>query len=422
MNPSSAAHVTERTPPAATVPSSALHEIFRTAQARERRTGTPVLKLHVGDPYFDAPPEAAEALHAAVRRGDTKYTGVEGILALREALAGKLAAENGLDAAVSRIFVTPGSAQGLTALLRALAEPGAEILLPELHWPVHLQQSLLAGLRPVFYPLGPGFRPDPEAIVAAATPRTRLLLVNSPANPTGVVLGAQVQRDLLERARERGWQIISDEAYEHYVYEGEHFSMASLERELPPDRRIVHSVYSFSKSAAMTGYRLGYVLCADDRTARAMSVVQEAGIISPSTPVQYAGLAALGARDSIAANAKLVAHNRNALLPPLCEAGLLGELPPGGWYAVLDVSPTGLDARTFAERLLETHSVAVVPAAGFALQPTLSATGQVLSLGAPDWARSLVRIAFCGDPEQLALGVEKILRFARTCEVERAHG
>ncbi|WP_329363720.1 pyridoxal phosphate-dependent aminotransferase [Streptomyces sp. NBC_00669] len=422
MNPSSAADVTDQTPPAATVPSSALHEIFRAAEAKERQTTTPVLKLHVGDPYFDPPQEAADALHDALRRGDTKYTGVEGILALREALAGKLAAENGLDAPVSRIFVTPGSAQGLTALLRALAEPGAEILLPELHWPVHLQQSLLAGLRPVFYPLGPGFRPDPEAILAAAGPRTRLLLINSPANPTGVVLDARAQRVLLEGARERGWQVVSDEAYEHYVYEGEHFSMASLERDLPQHQRIVHSVYSFSKSAAMTGYRLGYVACANDRTAHAMSVVQEAGIISPSTPIQYAGLAALGARDSVAANAKLVAHNRNVLLPPLCAAGLLAELPAGGWYAVLDVSSTGLDARTFADRLLETHSVAVVPAAGFALRPRLSVAGQVLSLDVPRWARSLVRIAFCGDPDLLPLGVEKIIHFARTCEVERAHG
>ena len=408
-----------RIPPAGTVPSSSLHEMFRMAEAKERETGRPVVKLHVGDPYFDPPPEVAEAMHAAIRRGDTKYTAVEGIPALREALTEKLTTENGLDTRVSQVFVTPGSAQGLTSLLRSLAEPGGEILLPELHWPVHLQQSLLAGLRPVFYPLGPGFRPDVEAMRAVATPRTRILLLNSPANPTGVVLDTATQTAALALAREQGWQVISDEAYEHYVFDGKHVSVAALERDVPADERIVHSVYSFSKSAAMTGYRLGYVVTANNRTAAAMSVVQEAGIIAPSTPAQYAGIAALGAREAMSANAKLVEYNRNELLPPLREAGLLPELPEGGWYAILDVSQTGLDAQTFVLALLNTHEVAVVPAAGFALRPEIADDGRVLSLSSPDWARHLVRIAFCGDPSRLASGVDRIVSFARTCASER---
>ncbi|KIZ16624.1 hypothetical protein SNA_16400 [Streptomyces natalensis ATCC 27448] len=408
----------DRVPLAATIPSSCLHEIFRAAEVRERETGTEVVKLHVGDPYFDPPAEVADALHAAIRRGDTKYTSVEGVLELREALVEKLSMENGLDTAVSRVFVTPGSAQGLTALLRSIVEPGAEILLPELHWPVHLQQSLFAGFRPVFYPLGPGFRPDPEAVLAAGTPRTRVLLLNSPANPTGVVLDADTVHRLLEIAREQGWQVISDEAYEHYVYEGEHTSVAALERDVPVAQRIVHSVYSFSKSAAMTGYRLGYVVTADDRTADAMRVVQEAGIIAPSTPVQYAGIAALHARSAIESNAKLVSHNRNELLPPLRDAGLLAELPAGGWYALLDVRKTGLDAETFSSRLLDSKGVAVVPGAGFTLRPTLGDTGRVLSLDSAPWARSLIRIAFCGSPELLDIGVKRILDFVRDLAAE----
>ncbi|MFE7114611.1 pyridoxal phosphate-dependent aminotransferase [Streptomyces sp. NPDC057654] len=403
-------------PLASTVPTSCLLDVYRKAEETERTAGVDVVKLHVGDPYFDPPGEVAEAVHAAVRRGDTKYTSVEGIAPLRERLVEKLASENNLDAAVDRVFVSPGSAQGLTALLRAIVEPGAEILLPELHWPVHLQQSLFAGFRPVFYPLGPGFRPDPEAILAAATPRTRVLLLNSPANPTGVVLDRAAQTALLDLAHRQGWQIISDEAYEHYVYEGEHFSIASLERGLPDDERLVHSTYSFSKSAAMTGYRLGYVVTANARTAAALRVVQEAGIIAPSTPVQYAGIAALDARDAIAANAALVARNRAESLPALCEAGLLTELPAGGWYALLDVTVTGLDAETFAARLLDTHGVAVVPAAGFAMRPTLAPSGHVASVDFAPWARSLVRIAFCGDPKQLRLGLDRILEFVRQCE------
>jgi aspartate aminotransferase len=407
-----------RRPLAARVPSSCLHEVFRAAEARERATGTEVVKLHVGDPYFDPPAEVAEALVAATRRGDTKYTAVEGIPDLRAALAEKLAVENGLDAPVSRVFVTPGSAQGLTALLRSIVEPGAEILLPELHWPVHLQQSLLAGFRPVFYRLGPGFRPDPDSILAAATPRTSVLLVNSPANPTGVVLDPAQIGALLDVSRARGWQVISDEAYEHYVFEGEHRSPGAWERDVPQSERIVHSVFSFSKSAAMTGYRLGYVVAANDETAKSMQVVQEAGIIAPSTPVQHAGIAALRARAAIAANSALVRRNRDVVLPRLVDAGLLAELPAGGWYAVLDLARTGLDAETFAAGLLDRHGVAIVPGAGFALQPSFDDDGHVRSMASAPWSRSLARIAFCGDPDRLAVGVEKIVEFAEESTAE----
>ncbi|MEV7618391.1 pyridoxal phosphate-dependent aminotransferase [Streptomyces sp. NPDC089799] len=397
---------------AESIPSSCLHRIFRAAEAREEETGTEVVKLHVGDPYFDPAGNVADAFVDAVRRGDTKYTGVEGLPELRAAVVEKLRTDNQVDSAVSRLLISPGSCQGLAALLQSLAEPGAEILLPELHWPVHLQQSLLAGFRPVLYPLGADFRPDPEAIAAAATPRTRVLLINSPANPTGVVLDRGELGALLDLARARGWHVISDEAYEHFLYEGEHVSTASLERDVPVGERIVHSVFSFSKSFAMTGYRLGYVALANDKAADVMKVSQEANIIGTSTPVQYAGIAALRSRAEAAGlNRKLVQHNRDVLLPPLVEAGLLRELPAGGWYAMLDVERTGLDAETFAERLLESKGVAVVPGNGFAMRPQLDAQGRISSHDYAPWARHLVRIAFCVDPEALETGVRKILEF-----------
>lgn len=145
---------------ASTIPPSEVHRAFRDVENRERVSGTPVTKLHVGEPCFTPPPEVARALAEAAFRGRTDYTAVEGLLGLRERLVAKLAVENGVDTDVSRVFVTPGSCQGLAALMQAVAEPGLEILLPELHWPIYLQQALLAGLRPVFYPLGPDYRPD----------------------------------------------------------------------------------------------------------------------------------------------------------------------------------------------------------------------------------------------------------------------
>lgn len=401
---------------AGSIPSSCLHGIFRAAEARERQTGEEVVKLHVGEPYYTPTDDVAEAFVAAVRRGDTRYMGIEGHVDLREAIVEKLRVDNGIDTTASRVLVTPGSCQGLFSLLKTLAEPGAEILLPELHWPVHLQQALLAGFRPVLYPLGEDFRPDPEVIAAAATPRTKVLLINSPANPTGVVLDADEIGALLGLARGRGWHVISDEAYEHFCYEREHLSVASLERDLPVDERIVHSVFTFSKSFAMTGYRLGYVALANDRAADVMKVVQEANIIGTSTPVQHAGIAALKSRaDAAATNRKAVQRNRDVALPALVQAGLLRELPAGGWYAMLDVAKTGLDAETFALRLLESKGVAVVPGNGFAMRPTLDDQGRIVSHDYAPWARSLIRIAFCVDPAQLETGVRLLLDFVDEC-------
>ncbi|MGW1677365.1 pyridoxal phosphate-dependent aminotransferase [Saccharopolyspora sp. NPDC002376] len=401
---------------AGTIPSSCLHRIFRAAEDKEEADGVDVVKLHVGDPYFNPPDEVAEAFIDAVRRGETKYTGVEGMPELRAAAVDKLRADNGVDSEVSRLLISPGSCEGLAALLQSLAEPGAEILLPELHWPVHLQQSVLAGFRPVLYPLGTGFRPDPEMIAAAATPRTRALMINSPANPTGVVLDRDEISALLELARSRGWHVISDEAYEHFLYDDDHISVAALERDVPVSERIVHSAFSFSKSFAMTGYRLGYVALANDRAADVMKVVQEANIIGTSTPAQHAGIAALHSRSGTAANnRKMVQHNRDSLLPPLIEAGLLSELPAGGWYAMLDVGRTGLDAETFATRLLEAKGVAVVPGNGFALRPDVDDRGHIRSHDYAPWAQHLVRVAFCVDPAWVETGVRRLLEFVDEC-------
>nr|CAJ34363.1 kynurenine aminotransferase [Micromonospora sp. ML1] len=398
---------------ASTIPSSELHRVFRDAGERERISGVPVTKLHVGEPYFTPPPEVAQALAEAVTAGRTDYTAVEGLLELRERLVEKLADQNGVDTDVSRLFVTPGSCQGLAALMQAVAEPDAEILLPELHWPIHLQQVLLAGLRPVFYPLGRDYRTDPESVLAASTANTRVLLINSPANPTGAVLDTATLSTLIDMARARGWQVISDEAYEHFVFDDEHVSTASLEWDVPVSERIVHSSYSFSKSLAMTGYRLGYVSTANDRTAHAFRIVQEANLIAMSTPVQYAGLEALRLGHVVRENRAMVLSNRDAVLPAVRDAGLLPELPAGGWYAVLDVAPTGLTAEEFATGLLETRNVAVVPGTGFALMPRLDARGRVITVEPAPWSRHLIRIAMCVAPSVLRSGVRELLEFAR---------
>lgn len=231
-----------------------------------------------------------------------------------------------------------------------------------------------------------------------------------------MVLARDELRTLLDLARTRGWHVISDEAYEHFLYDSEHTSVASLERDLPPTERIVHSVFSFSKSFAMTGYRLGYVALADDRAADVMKVVQEANIIGTSTPVQYAGIAALNSRaESTAVNRKKVQHSRDVILSPLVEAGLLRELP---------MRRLVRDARRRTDRPRRRDVRA--PAAGDQGRRGRAGRGlrHAARRGRPrpgplprlrPWARNLVRIAFCVDPAALETGVTRLLEFVDEC-------
>lgn len=400
-------------PPAAGIPPSCVHEVFRAVDSYERDHRTRTIRLHVGEPDFRAPASVAEAVAAAVRNGRTGYTTAEGLLELRAALVEKLRTRNGHDTDTDLVFVTPGSTQGLLAVMHAVAAPGTEILLPSVHWPVHLQQSLLAGLRPAFYPLDEGMQPDVGALARITGGRPRVLLVNTPNNPSGAVCDEAHLAALLKLARSRSWLVISDEAYEDFVYDTEHVSLARLEHDVPPAERRVFSAFSFSKSYGMTGWRLGYITAPNQQHAAAVRVVQEASIVCPPEPVQLAGIAALGERHSVAANVELVRRNRNTALRPLLDSGLLDRLPEGGWYAVFDCLRTGRDADTFAARLLREQGVALAPAHGFALRPAVDADGRVLAVGVEPSARGLLRLAMCCAADAVDEGVRRIADFAR---------
>jgi aspartate aminotransferase len=396
---------------ASTIPTSELDEAFTMVETLRRTSNRKILALHVGEPFFRPPASVAQALSEAVQNHSMSYTPVEGLPELRAEIATRVsgARENTVDP--SQVFVTPGSCQGLAALMQALASPGAEILMPDLYWPNHLQQVLLAGLRPRFYQVHDG-TVDVDRILAAATENTRVVLVNSPANPSGMVWPAKVLRELAEIARTKGWQIISDEAYEDFVYDGAHFSAASCETALPVEERVVTTVHTFSKSYALTGYRVGYVVASTPTVARALRVVQEANLIAMSTPVQYAAKQALREDGFVAANRQALLEARDEVLPALVNSGLMHSLPAGGWYAVLDVGRTQLSAGEFTHRLLEETGVAVVRGSGFARVPSTDTFGRVTGMKPSAWAQTLVRVAFCVDRGTLAEGVERIVEFS----------
>ncbi|WP_024873939.1 pyridoxal phosphate-dependent aminotransferase [Saccharomonospora piscinae] len=407
------------TPRAASLPPSSVHAVFRSVNAWERRTGRKAARLDVGEPHFPPPGAAVEALAKAARDGHTGYTSAEGMSTLREALAAKLVENNAHDTGADRVYICAGAAQGLTALIQSLADPGDEILLPAFHWPIHLQQSLLTGMRPVSYPLDDQFRPDLDALRRLGGERTRILLVNSPSNPTGAVYDRQLLRELWELAEQRNWQIISDEAYEDFVFEGAHVSLGSLERDVPPAKRRVSTVFSFSKTYGMTGYRLGYVVTPDVARGATFQVVQEASILSSPTPVQHAGLAALESTAEVRSNRESVRAAREGLRA-LDREGLLAAFPAGGWFALLDISSLASDAETFAAAVLDEHAIALAPAHGFALRPTVRTDGSLGPMASDPRAAGHLRLAFCGQPATVHDAAKKVASFARTWS-EREH-
>lgn len=372
------------------IPASPLHDIHRRVQER----GGDVIALHVGEPYFPMPDAARAAFVEAVRNGRTTYTDAPGLLALRKALAERLAA-NGAPAPET-VFVTPGSCQAIAAVLASLAFDGGVVLLPEIHWPTHLQQVRLAGLRPRFFTL-PGPEGSPvEALEAAWEPGTRVVIVNSPSNPAGSVLSPAAIADIHGWATRRGVFVVSDEAYEDFVYEGAAPAMAALDMLLPPAERVVFSVHTFSKGFSMTGCRLGYVAAPNLERAGLLQRVQEATLIAPSTPVQYAGLAALADGTHLARHHAYVRATRDAAVAMLAPSGLLREVPAGGWYALVDVGACSDDPERFCRDLLEGAGVALAPGRGF------------VPRGHP-LARRIVRLALCAERSATLEGIRRLL-------------
>jgi aspartate aminotransferase len=371
------------------IPPSPLHKIHRRVEQR----GGDVIALHVGEPYVPLPETAQQGFVDAVRGGRTAYTDAPGLPALREALAEQLAA-NGAPSA-DNVFVTPGSCQAIAAVLLSLASDGAVALLPEVHWPTHLQQLRMAGFRPRFFPLPGTGGSTVEALEAAWESGTRVLIVNSPSNPSGSVLSAATIADIHAWAVRRGVYVISDEAYEDFVYEGSTPAMAALDAPLPPAERVVFSVHTFSKGFSMTGCRLGYVTAPNRKRADRLRRVQEATLIAPSTPVQYAGLAALADRSHLARHHAYVRATRDAAVAMLAPSGLLWQVPTGGWYALLDIGAYTADAGRWCRSLLDRAGVALAPGAGF------------VPRGHP-LARRVVRLALCAEREATLEGIRRL--------------
>jgi aspartate/methionine/tyrosine aminotransferase len=352
-----------RLPPISTALAEAKHSGIREiANLAMGRPGT--IRLEVGQPDFRTPDHVAAAAKRAIDEGWTFYTQTAGLPSLRERLADKLQRVNGIKTEPGQIACGSGGVGVISAAVTALCDPGDEVLLPDPHWPNYTTMAPSAGARCVFYhcPAEQGFLPDLDRLEGLLTPRSRVLVVNSPNNPTGAVYPRATLRALGELAERHGLWLLSDECYDQIVLEGQGVA-PSLANFADPDRVI--SAFTFSKSYAMTGWRLGYA-CAAPPVIDAMVKVLEANTSCPSTISQKAGEAALdGPQDCVATMVAAYRRRRDLVLELLQESSLLLSTPTGAFYILANVSPSGLDSRAFALRLLDRSGVAVAPGSAF---------------------------------------------------------
>jgi aspartate aminotransferase len=335
-----------------------------------REQGVRVVDFGAGEPDFDSPPCAVEAARRALAEGFTKYTANNGIPELRRALAARYAREFGAPWTAAETLVTVGGKGGLFESILALVDEGDEVVLHTPAWVSFVEQIRFAGGTPVEVATdgADAFAIRAEPLVAALGPRTRLVLLNSPCNPTGGVISAAERRNLVEECARRGIVVLSDETYERFVYDG--FVAGSAAELAAAHPETVAVVGSFSKTYAMTGWRLGYLL-GPRQLVDAAARIQSHATSNATSFAMKGALAALdGAEDEVRAMIAEYAWRRDFLIGRLnAIPGLRCAAPQGAFYAFPDVSArldsTAPTPSALAERLLEEEAVAVVAGEAF---------------------------------------------------------
>ncbi|MBZ6137688.1 pyridoxal phosphate-dependent aminotransferase [Streptomyces olivaceus] len=332
-----------------------------------RAEGVDVLDLGGGEPDFDTPGHVVEAATRALDEGRTHYAPSRGLPELLAAVAEKLERDNGIVVRADRdIIVTPSAKHALFISLLALLDPGDEVLVPTPSWVSYASMARLVGAVPVSVPLdaADGFRLTRDVLERYVTPRTKVLLLNTPNNPTGRVLSPDEARTVSAFVRDHDLLVVADEIYEKIVYGGaRHLSLASLPG--CADRTL--TVNGFSKAHAMTGWRLGY-LCGPTDLVGEVLKAQQHSVGCAGTFVQYGGLAALtGPQDEVAAMTREYAARRELVVSGLNRLpGVRCALPEGSFYVFPDIRGTGFaTSAEFAAWLLDEARVAVTPGSAF---------------------------------------------------------
>lgn len=355
--------------------------------------GVDVCNFGVGEPDFITPAHIREAAKAALDAGKTKYTPTGGLRELRALIAEKLRRENNLPYTPDQVMVTTGGKQALFNVLMTVLGPGDEALIPAPYWVTYPEMVKLAGATPVFVPASEatGFKITAAQLDAAVTPRTRVLILNSPANPTGAVYTPEELAALAEVIVARGIVVVADEIYEKLIYDGlRHVSIGSLGGAIFAQTVTCNG---FSKAYAATGWRMGYA-AGPKHVIQAATGLQSHTTSGANTFAQHGMVAALnGSQATIEAMRQTFERRRDLMLAGITAIpGVTCPKPQGAFYLFPNISATGLDSTTFCKRLLALEHVALVPGIAFG-------------------ADANVRLSYATDFETIEKGIERLARF-----------
>jgi aspartate aminotransferase len=362
-----------------------------------RASGVDVCSFAAGEPDFDTPTHIKEAAKLALDQGKTKYTVASGIIELKQAIAAKLLRDHQLSYAPDQIIVTNGGKHSLYNLMMALLNEGDEVIIPVPFWVSYPEMVKLAEGKPVFVMTSEanGYKITPEQLESAITPRTKLFVLNSPSNPTGMVYSPEEIKALAEvLLRHEQVFVVSDEIYEKIIYDGvRHFSIGAVSPEMY-DRTIISS--GFAKAYAMTGWRVGY-LAGDKAMIKAATAIQGHSTSNICTFAQYGAIAALNQSQDCVEEMRLsFAAKREVMYQGLMQIPQLTCLKPdGAFYLFPNISQLGLSSIKFAEMLLEQQQVAIIPGIAFGVDTN-------------------VRLSYATDIDTIKKGCDRISKFVQS--------
>ena len=361
-----------------------------------RAEGIDVCGFGAGEPDFDTPEHIKEAAIKALQDGFTKYTPSSGLPELRTAISEKFAADNGIDYKPGQVIVSNGAKHSCYNAILACCEPGDEVVIPAPYWLSYPEMVRLTGAEPVIVQTKAenSYKMTAEEFENAMTPRTKMVIINSPGNPTGSVYTREELEALIEVALTEDIFILSDEIYEKLVYDdATHVSPAALSKEAYD---LTITINGFSKAYAMTGWRLGY-LGAPEEIAKVIDSLQSHSTSGPCSFAQKGGVAALkGSQNCVADMREEFNVRREYMFERISAIPNVSAVKPlGAFYMLVNISNFGLSSTNFADRLLSKAEVAVVPGIAFGDDRT-------------------VRLSYATDLETIKTGLDRIEQFCRT--------
>jgi aspartate aminotransferase len=360
--------------------------------------GHDIVAFTAGEPDFDTPAHAKQAAMDAINEGFTKYTPTGGIPALKAAVCEKLKRDNGLEYQPNNVLVSVGGKHSLFNAMLALVDPGDEVIIPAPYWVTYPEQVVFAEGKPVFVQTSEadGFQLKADAVAAAVTDKTKILILNSPSNPTGAVFEASEIEKIARLAVEKDFWVVSDEMYEQLTYGETAVSIASFGEDIKARTLTMNGC---SKAYSMTGWRIGYA-AGPAEVIGAMTRIQDQSTSNPTSIAQRAAVAALAGPQEVVAEMREAFHKRRDVLVNGLNSlpGVKCPLPGGAFYAFPDMSGwlkgDIKNADDLAARLLETYGLGVIPGSGF---------------GAPN----CIRLSYATSMDAIEQGLERFRNAAK---------